>query len=92
MRVSTSDALKAATSKPTPEFSAVAKQMKVSGKVEVEVNIATDGTVEGVKVLTGNPLLTGPTISAVKRWKFTPFTANGESVKAVATISFDFKL
>jgi hypothetical protein len=48
--------------------------------------------VEAVKVLTGNPLLTGPTISAVKRWKFTPFTANGESVKAVATISFDFKL
>ena len=91
VRVTTADALKSALNKPTPEYSAVARQMKVVGKVEVEATVGTDGNVETVKVLTGNPLLTNSTVNAVKKWKFTPFTQNGEPSKAIATLSFDFK-
>jgi TonB family protein len=91
MRVSTSDAIKAATNKPQPEYSAIARQMKVAGRVEIEVTIATDGTVESAKALSGNPLLTQTATTTVKKWKFAPFTANGEPSKAVAILSFDFK-
>ncbi|MGH9627627.1 MAG: energy transducer TonB [Bryobacteraceae bacterium] len=91
VRVTMSDALKAAVSKPSPDYSPVARQMKVSGAVEVEATIAPDGTVENVKVLTGNPLLTSSAVKAVKNWKFTPFTVDGEPSRAVALLKFNFK-
>ncbi len=91
MRVTMSDAIKAATSKPQPEYSVVARQMKVSGKVEVEVTVASDGSVEAVKPVSGNPLLTNSAVTAVKKWKFTPFEANGQPTKAIATLTFNFQ-
>ena len=91
LRVPTGDAVRAAINHPSPEYSPVARQMKVTGHVEVEATVAADGTVEAVRVVTGNPLLTASAVNAVKRWKFTPFTVNGEAVKAVAALNFDFK-
>ncbi len=91
IHVGMQDALKAATNKPQPEYTSVARQMKVAGRVEVEVTIDSDGSVENVKAVTGNPLLTTSAVSAVKHWKFTPFTANGQATKAVANLVFDFK-
>jgi TonB family protein len=90
VRISTAEALDKATVKPKPEYPAVARQMKVSGKVEVEVSIAPDGSVADAKALSGNPLLTGPTVSTLKRWKFTPFKENGEPAKAVTVLNFSF--
>jgi periplasmic protein TonB len=91
VRVSAADAMKAAVTKPSPVYSPIAKQMKVSGHVEVEAVVSADGTVETVKAVTGNPLLTQSAIQAVQKWKFTPFTANGEATKAIVTLAFDFK-
>ena len=91
LRVSMADALKAATSHPAPEYSPVAKQMHVAGRVEVEATVGEDGTVENAKALTGNPLLTASAVTAVKKWKFTPFTSGGAPTKAVVTLNFDFK-
>ena len=84
-------ALKAAVNKPQPEYSSIAKQMRVSGNVEIEVTIGTDGTVDQVKAVSGNPLLTSSATTAVKKWKFTPFQADGQPTKAVTTLSFTFK-
>jgi protein TonB len=91
IRVTATDALKAAVNKPQPAYNPVAKQMKVAGKVEVEAVIDTSGSVESVKALNGNPLLTQSAVSAVQKWKFTPFTAEGQPTKAVVTLSFDFR-
>lgn len=92
LRVSTPDALKAAIKKQQPEYPSVARQMKVGGKVEVDVIIDAEGNVADVKILSGNALLTGAVVNAVKRWKFTPFTQNGAPAKAIAALDFDFKL
>jgi TonB family protein len=92
IRVSADDAIKAAVNKPQPEYNPVARQMKVSGSVQVEVHIAADGAVEDVKIIAGNALLTANVVSALKKWKFTPFTTNGDPTKAVASLNFDFKL
>jgi protein TonB len=92
IRVATDDAMKAAVQKAQPEYPSMARQMHIAGKVEVEVTIESDGTVADVKVLSGNALLTPAVIGAVKKWKFTPFTNNGEPTKAVAALGFDFKI
>lgn len=91
MRVTTADALKAATKKTPPEYPPIAKQMKIMGKVEVEISIDEQGNVENVKILSGNALLTSAVVSALKHWKFEPFTQDGTPAKAVAALDFDFK-
>jgi TonB family protein len=91
VRVPMSEALKAATNKVQPTYSPVARQMKVSGQVQIEATIDTDGNVEEAKPVSGNPLLTSSAVAAVQKWKFTPFTAEGKPSKAVVTLAFDFK-
>jgi TonB family protein len=91
VRVSMEDAMKNAVNKPKPAYSPMAQQMKVVGKVEVEATVTTDGAVEAVKVISGNPLLSGTVVTAVKQWKFTPFTSGGEPARAIAVLTFDFQ-
>ena len=90
VRVPTTEAMRAAVSKPSPQYPPVARQMKVAGKVDVEATVSTDGTVESAKAIAGNPLLTPAAVNAVKGWKFNPFTENGQPAKAIVVLSFDF--
>jgi protein TonB len=92
VHVSQAEAMKAATSKSEPEYPAIAKQLHLEGSVQVEAHITEGGTVESVKPLTGNAVLMNAAVSAMKRWKFTPFTADGKPVKAVADLSFKFTM
>ncbi len=91
IHVGADDALKAVLQKTQPEYPAMAKQMHITGRVDVEVTIDTDGSVAEVRVVSGNALLTPAVTSALKKWKFSPFTADGAPTKAVAPIGFDFK-
>jgi protein TonB len=91
VRVSEADAKQAATSTSVPEYPAVARQLKLTGKVVLEVAIAEDGTVEDVKITSGNPVLTRSCVKAVHDWKFKPFLQEGKATRAVAPISFEFK-
>lgn len=89
-RVSEDEAKKAIMSKVNPEYPAMARQMRLGGKVQVDAYIDTEGKVEKVQVINGNALLTSAAVNAVKRWKFSPFTSDGKAVKAVAGFSFNF--
>ncbi len=86
------EAMKQAIAKPQPDYPAIAKQLKLEGKVEVEASINEAGTVETVRILNGNAVLTNSAAAAMRRWKFQPFTESGKPVKALATLSFIFKL
>src|SRR3954451_23011478 len=79
-KISQAEATGSVVTKVPLEYPAIAKQLHLGGTVEVEVNIAEDGTVESVKVVSGNPVLTRAATAAVSKWKFKPFTANGEPV------------
>ena len=92
VRVSEVVAKQAAVEKVVPEYPTMAKQMRLAGRVEVEAVINTDGSVEKTQVISGHALLSSAAVAALKRWKFTPFGADGKPARAVTTISFDFKL
>ena len=49
-----------------------------------------DGTVEEVRIVTGNLVLTKSAVEAVKRWRFKPFEADGKPSKAFVSLSFEF--
>ena len=92
IHVATDDAMKAATKKTPPDYPPIAKQLKIAGKVQVDVTIDADGNVESAKIVSGNSMFTQAVLAAVKKWKFTPFTQDGAATKAVASLEFDFKM
>jgi TonB family protein len=92
IRVANAEAMKAATKKTPPDYPPIARQLKIVGHVEVDVTIDPDGNVENVKIVSGNAMLTQSVVSAVKKWKFAPFTQDGTPTKAVAALEFDFKM
>lgn len=83
-------AKKAAIEKPAPAYPMMARQLKISGDVHVEAIVAEDGTVEEVRIPSGNPVLTKAASDAVKKWRFKPFEANGKPSRAIVSLSFEF--
>jgi len=78
-KISTEEAMSALVSKVAPEYPPLAKQLKLSGSVEVQANIDEDGTVGDVATVSGNPVLAKAVVEAVKKWKFKPFKSKVSS-------------
>jgi protein TonB len=66
--------------------------LKVQGTVELEALVTERGEVAKVDIVSGNPMLTAPSVQAVRRWKFKPFMEDGKAIRVLAPISLDFKL
>jgi protein TonB len=93
VRVTESVARRAVVKKIEPEYPAMARQVRLSGQVQVDVLIDASGNVETVKLLKGNALLSSSAITALKKWKFAPFTGlDNKRSKAIASLTFDFRL
>ncbi len=92
VRISEAEARKLLVSKVDPEYPPMAKQMRLSGKVQVDCFVDTNGAVEKVQILNGNPLFSSSINNAMKKWKFKPMEANGKAANIVASFAFDFKL
>lgn len=92
LSISEKDLRGAAIQKVEPEYPAVARQIRLAGDVELAIVVDADGSVEKVHVMRGNTLLTGPSIQAVRKWKFKPFGAEGQPVKATGSIKFNFQM
>jgi outer membrane biosynthesis protein TonB len=91
IRIPASKALKGVTFRVAPEYSPVARQLRVAGNVEVDVYIAFTGAVEKVNVVSGQSLLASGVVSALKKWKFGSLFASEEKPgPAVTRLSFTF--
>jgi protein TonB len=90
--VTHNEAVEAATNKPTPEYSAIAKQLKLQGTVQLNVYVTEGGKVERIEGVAGNPLLIKCAEDTLRKWTFQPFAEEGKPVKAVAGLTFTFKL
>jgi TonB family protein len=55
-----------------PDYPALARQMKVTGKVKLEATIAADGHVTSTRVVGGSPLLVNAAADALKKYRFEP--------------------
>jgi len=64
----------------------VAKRNRISGIVRLEIVIQANGVVKSTKALGGNPILIGPAIVAVRKWRFEAASAASTEV---VQITFD---
>lgn len=90
LRVSEQEAEHSIVHKTRPEFPAIARQLKLSGKVVIDLMVDENGSVEDANIVAGNPVLAAAAQRAGKNWKFQPFRADGKPSKAVVRVNFDF--
>ena len=48
----------------------LARQLKLSGKVTLEVTVSPNGRVKGTRVVSGNPLLADAALEAIRMWRY----------------------
>lgn len=85
------EAKQAAIVKPVPEYPPAARQLKITGKVELEVAIDPAGKVADVKIVSGSPVLTRPCAKTVSEWQFKPIVQDGKPTRATAPLTFEFR-
>jgi TonB family protein len=81
-----------ATSQPSPVYPALAKTTRTTGVVKVEVTVSENGDVTKVEKASGPPVLQAAAKDAIRKWKFKPFTRDGQPVKATGFVNFNFNL
>jgi protein TonB len=89
-KLTQAEAMDLVTSRVQPEYPAMARQLNLSGVVEVEVVVGENGAVESATPLSGSPVLTRPAADALKRWKFKPLQENGAAAAFRTTIKINF--
>lgn len=74
----------------TPKYPSFARQIGLEGSVNLGLLISTDGSVELVRILSGNPVLAEAATQAVKQWRYRPYVYNGKAVEVETTVSVRF--
>ena len=64
-----------------PIYPVLAKQLGRGGRVELRAVIATDGTIQSLQVVSGDPLFYQSALDAVHQWRYRPTVLNGEPVE-----------
>lgn len=75
-----------------PVYPQVALMAHVAGAVVLDTIIARDGTVLGLRVISGPALLQQAALRSIKQWRFEPTLLNGQPVEVETTLPVDFNL
>jgi len=75
-----------------PDYPEQARQQQIQGPVVLDVRTRRDGTIQELKLLSGQRLLADAAIAAVKQWRFRPQLVKGEPVEMQTTVTLNFKL
>ena len=77
---------------PPPLYPEIAKRMRATGLVSVEVVIDVNGKVISAKAISGNSALQPAAVQAALRARFSPTTLSGQPVKVSGIINYNFTL
>jgi TonB family protein len=77
---------------PRPVYPAQAKADGIQGLVRLNAIIGTDGHIQTLDVVGGDPALVPAAMQAVREWVYKPTLLNGEPVEVVTQIDVNFTL
>jgi TonB family protein len=69
-----------------------ARQGHIEGPVAVRVVVNSDGVVEKMTPLKGNPFLLMAAMNAIKSWRYRPYVLNGAAVEFESIVTVKFAL
>jgi len=75
-----------------PVYPRLAIQVGRSGRVELRAIIATDGTIQSLQVISGDPFFYQSALDAVRQWRYKPTVLNGEAVEIDTFISVIYNM
>jgi protein TonB len=75
-----------------PVYPALARQARIQGTVKLTAEIAKDGSIQKLDVVSGHPLLIPAALQAVKQWRYKPTLLNGQAVEVLTQIDVNFTL
>ena len=75
-----------------PVYPILARQIGRAGRVELRAIIATDGTIQSLKVVSGDPFFYQSALDAVRQWRYRPTVLNGEPVEIDTFISVIYNM
>lgn len=79
-----------AVSMPKPAYPPIAKQMRASGQVAVQVSLDEGGNVLSARATTGNTLLRAPAEAAARQSRFNPVIIGDRAVRANGILVYNF--
>jgi TonB family protein len=77
---------------PRPVYPQEARRLGLQGTVLLSAVIGKDGSVMAVQTVSGPPILAGAAEDAVRKWKYTPSTINGQPVQVATQIKLNFNI
>ena len=72
-------------SNPEPPYPEVARRLRLSGVVKVQVVISTDGKIKETKITGGHPIFVNSVEETLKNWKYAP-----ASTETTTQLEFNF--
>jgi protein TonB len=75
-----------------PIYPILAKQTRREGRVELRAIIGTDGTIQSLQIVTGDPLFQLSAREAVQQWRYRPTILNGQPVEIDTYITVIYTL
>jgi|SRR5579862_82694 len=75
-----------------PEYPEQARNNQVQGSVVLDTLVGTDGTVQKITPVSGNPELLPAATQAVRQWRFRPYLDNGKAKPFTTQITVVFRL
>jgi periplasmic protein TonB len=75
-----------------PVYPPLARQIHREGRVELRAIISTDGSIQSLQVVSGDPLFVQSTLDAVRQWRYRPTVLNGQPVEIDTYITVIYTL
>jgi periplasmic protein TonB len=80
------------TRRVEPRYPAMGIQLRRETRVELQAVISTDGSIQSLQVLSGDPLFYQSVIDAVRQWQYSPTVLNGRPVEIDTHITVIYSL
>ena len=75
-----------------PAYPPLARQLRREGRVELQAIIDTEGSIQSLEVISGDPLLVRSALDAVREWRYHPTVLNGQPIKVETHITVIYTL
>lgn len=75
-----------------PQYPEQLRMQHIQGSVLLDVRIGRDGSVQELKLVSGNQQLADEAIAAVRQWQFKPHVVDGSAVEMETRITLNFTL
>lgn len=75
-----------------PQYPRLAIQVQREGRVELHAIISTEGRIESLEVMSGDPLFIQSALAAVREWRYRPTILNGRPIEIDTHITVIYTL